>query len=390
MKILHCCLAAFYIDDFSYQENILPRIHKGLGHEVEILASTETYIDKVKLGYTNAGSYTTKEGIPLTRLPYVSWLPSVLARKLRLYRGIDAVLDRFAPDVVFLHDCQFLSIQRISHYAQQTGATVYVDSHTDFINSGRSFVSRNILHRVIYRMCSKVIEPYVKKYFPTLPLRAEFLINVYDVPRRKIELLPFGVDDNRIRQSHRAELHDAIREELKIPKEAFVFIAGGKIDKRKAIHLLVDRFSRLADSDALNGAYFILFGQPTDDLRDQVALAAKNTFVRYVGWVDANDIHKYLWASDVAIFPGTHSVLWEEALGLGIPCVFRRWKGIEHVDLGGNCLFLDEVTPLTVDELLIELASDQHKVAMMKEVAQEKGRKFFSYTEIARRAIEEQ
>ena len=37
MKIIHCCLAAFYIDNFSYQENILPKIHKLQGNDVFII-----------------------------------------------------------------------------------------------------------------------------------------------------------------------------------------------------------------------------------------------------------------------------------------------------------------------------------------------------------------
>lgn len=27
MKILHICLASFYIDNYSYQENLLPKFH---------------------------------------------------------------------------------------------------------------------------------------------------------------------------------------------------------------------------------------------------------------------------------------------------------------------------------------------------------------------------
>ena len=50
MRILHMCLAAFYIDKYSYQENILPRMHKKQGHEVQIIASVETFVDDVNLG----------------------------------------------------------------------------------------------------------------------------------------------------------------------------------------------------------------------------------------------------------------------------------------------------------------------------------------------------
>ena len=71
MKILHCCLANFYIDNYGYQENILPKMHQLQGHDVQIIASTETYIENKKLGYIEAKSYFTPENILITRIPYL-------------------------------------------------------------------------------------------------------------------------------------------------------------------------------------------------------------------------------------------------------------------------------------------------------------------------------
>ena len=85
MKILHCCLACFYIDNYSYQENILPKFHKIQGNDVKILASTETYIDNKVLGNTVSGSYFNEDGIEVTRINYSKYLPLFLAKKIRKY-----------------------------------------------------------------------------------------------------------------------------------------------------------------------------------------------------------------------------------------------------------------------------------------------------------------
>ena len=69
MKILHLCLACFYIDNYTYQENILPRINHEDGHDVRILASTETYVDNAHLGYVEPAEYVTEYGVPIKRLP---------------------------------------------------------------------------------------------------------------------------------------------------------------------------------------------------------------------------------------------------------------------------------------------------------------------------------
>ena len=46
---------------------------------------------------------------------------------------------KFKPDILFLHDCQFLSITQIVKYKKENkNVKIYIDSHTDFINSGKN------------------------------------------------------------------------------------------------------------------------------------------------------------------------------------------------------------------------------------------------------------
>src|SRR5690554_899738 len=98
MRILHVCLSNFYIDNYGYQENILPKMHQLQGHEVAILASTETFIENSKLGYVEPSSYITEYGVPITRIPYIKLLPLALAKKVRKYKGVRSFLHSFKPD----------------------------------------------------------------------------------------------------------------------------------------------------------------------------------------------------------------------------------------------------------------------------------------------------
>jgi len=74
MKILHCCLSNFYIDNYNYQENMLVREHVKLGHDVRVLASTETYNSDGLFTYTDAGSYMGSDGALVTRVPYKKYI----------------------------------------------------------------------------------------------------------------------------------------------------------------------------------------------------------------------------------------------------------------------------------------------------------------------------
>jgi 1,2-diacylglycerol 3-alpha-glucosyltransferase len=197
MKIMHCCLACFYIDGFGYQENILPRIHKEMGHDVEIVASTETMSESGTKKYLPAGISRDEHDIKIIRLPYAFGKFKKFGRKLRLYSGLKNVLDDFKPDLLFIHDSQFLSAFEISQYARKNGVRVLVDGHADFINSARGYISRKVLHGIIYKACTKSLDKVAERFFATLPLRAKFMEETYSISRNRISFLPFGIDDGK-------------------------------------------------------------------------------------------------------------------------------------------------------------------------------------------------
>jgi len=386
MRILHCCLANFYIDGFSYQENILPRVHKNLGHDVEILASTETYVTKTKLGYVEPRSYCNEDDIRVTRIPYSKLLPHSVMRKLRLYKGVKEKLEGFKPDIIFLHDFQFLDVKYIVRYAEENPKVkVYADCHTDFVNSARNWVSKNILHKIIYKRCAKKVEPYTTKFFGTLPARSDFLKEVYNIPAEKIELLPFGAEDDKIDWGAKDDIRRNVRKDLCLSEADFVIISGGKLDKRKNIHLLMKAIREID----INRVKLVLFGIPDSEMKEEVEQLAQHESIRYVGWLNSEQIYNYFLASDLAVFPGTHSVLWEQATGSGLPGIFKRWKGFEHIDLGGNCLFLetDSVKDLKnkINRVFVNTELFQH----MKQTAFLKGVPHFAYAEIAKKAIDQ-
>lgn len=386
MRILHCCLAAFYIDNYGYQENILPKMHQLQGHDVSILASTETYLDNKKLGFTESRTYINEYNIPVTRIPYFSFLPLKIVSKLRIYVGIKKAIEDFKPDIIFIHDCQFIGIKEIAFYAKRNAfVTIYVDSHTDFINSGKNWISKNILHKIIYKWCAKKIEPYVRFFYGTLPLRVDFYRDIYGVAAEKLKLLVLGADHTVINFNNREQIRQRVRLELNIPSNDLVLISGGKIDERKKIHILLKATKALK----IRQVHLIIFGVPDTEMEQEIYdLTQNNDRVYSLGWLKPDKINDYLFASDLAIFPGTHSVIWEQAIGLGLPCVFKRWKGIEHVDIGGNCLFLEDGDQLEIQQVIQRIIEDNDLLQRMKENSLEKGLKEFSYFEIAKRAIE--
>lgn len=358
-----------------------------MGYEVQIVASTETYKENATLGYVRPSSYFSDDGIKITRLPYVRYLPQKIARKLRLYVGLKRVLEDFDPDILFIHDSQFLSAPTVVRFAKRRNRAVYVDTHTDFVNSARGFISRHILHGIFYRWSTQKLAEVARCFWATLPLRAEFLKTVYDIPSDKIRLLPFGADDARISGKNIDLVRREVRLRLKIGESDLVFVSGGKIDRRKDIHTLMRAFCYLVEEGKLSNAHLVIFGSPTPDMIEPLREFEGKKGIHWMGWTPANEIYQYLWAADLGFFPGTHSVLWEEAVGLGIPCVFKRWCGIDHLDVGGNCILLDEGTTDQIAKILLRAANEPAWLEDVRDRARALGPMHFSYSAIARMSI---
>ena len=146
---------------------------------------------------------------------------------------------------------------------------------------------------------------------------------------------------------------------------------------------MIEAAARLRESNV----FLIVFGSMTEDIRESCTPLFKDN-VKYIGWIDSKDVYPYFLASDLAVFPGTQSVLWEQSVACGVPGIFKDWNGgFSHVDCGGNARFINEIT---VDSLVQEIESivkDSARYIAMSQVAQNKARTAFSYIEIAKKSI---
>lgn len=385
MKILHLCLSCFYIDNYSYQENMLPKYHKLMGFDVAVIASLVSFDKNGNLCLLEtAKQYICRDGYGVTRLDYKKPL-KLFNRILRRYEKFYYFLERENPAIIFIHGCQFWDINQVVRYIKlHRNIKVYVDNHADFVNSATNWISRNILHKIIWKHCAKSIEPYTDKFYGVTPRRCDFLKNVYNVPSNKIELLVLGADDEKIKFNKKDQIRQSIRKSLAISEKDFVIISGGKIDERKNLHLLMAAVNELKHEHAV----LIIFGTSNDQMRKAIEDLSKSVRIRNIGWVESEKVYDYFLASDLVVFPGTHSVLWEQSIGTGIPGIFKFWKGMEHIDLGGNCkyLYTDQVTE--IKSVLEYILDNQVEYLKMKKCTEEIGIAKFSYREISRRAIQ--
>ena len=92
-------------------------------------------------------------------------------------------------------------------------------------------------------------------------------------------------------------------------------------------------------------------------------VSTENENIKYLGWIKSNLTYKYISIADLAIYPGRHSVLWEQTAGQGIPCVIKYWPGTTHIDVGGNCMFLYENSEIEMKNLILSRENKISKTA---------------------------
>ncbi len=382
MKILHIMLGNFYIDNYSYQENYLPKYHKDQGHDVEIIASLFTFDENGKGTWLpKASKYSSEYGIPVTRLDFKK---IKTARRLRYYIGLEEELERIAPELIFIHGVQFRDIRIVADYCKKhPEVVVYADNHADFSNSATNWVSKHILHHIIWRRCAQIINPYVKKFYGVLPARVDFLVNEYKLPKEKVELLVMGADDELVESAAAPAVRQNIRKKYGLAEDDIVIMTGGKIDAFKTQTLLLMEAVHKIENPKVK---LVVFGSVTPELKDKVDDLVDGNKVRYIGWVQAKDSYQHFAACDLAVFPGRHSVFWEQVVAQGIPMLVKRWAGTTHVNVCDNVLFLEQDS---IEEIYQKTKDILANYKQYKTAAKEAS-KHFLYSKIAKRSIEAQ
>jgi len=384
MKIIHVALTGPFTDNWGYQDNLLSKYHKKLGYDVSLIVPKYRYDDNANIIVDDRDSYVDENGIKIIRLKIKG--DRHLNYKFKRYVNLYSTIESENPDIIFVHGCQFMDIKVIVRYIQKhQNVKVFVDNHADFSNSARNFLSKNILHKIIWRYYAHSIEPYTTKFYGVLPARVDFLKDVYKLPKEKIELLVMGADDEEVEKAKDENVRKLIRSKYNIKQNDFLIVTGGKIDNaKKQTLLLMEAIKRIKNENVK----LLIFGSVINDLKDKFNSLVDGEKVQYIGWVHSSDSYKYFAAADLVVFPGRHSVFWEQVVGLGIPMVVKYWRGTTHVDLGGNCKFLYNDSADEIYEVLLSLINNKNEIFKMKEVAETKGMKYFSYKNIALKAIQ--
>jgi glycosyltransferase involved in cell wall biosynthesis len=151
----------------------------------------------------------------------------------------------------------------------------------------------------------------------------------WGVPARKIEIIPNGLDFNRV--AFDAAARDKIRDEFSLPRDAYVLGVLGRLDPIKRFDLVIRAAAPLLDDQ--HRLLIVGDGQIRPDLEAEAARHGVAELVTFAG--ERHDVAAMLSSLDLFIASSDQetfglSVL--EALANGIPVLYTTCPALEGIE----------------------------------------------------------
>jgi glycosyltransferase involved in cell wall biosynthesis len=376
MKILHLMLSNFYIDNYNYQENLLSRQNKLDGHDVLIIASTETYVDNINRGFQQPGTYINEAGIRVIRIPYFKIVNQFISNKLRVFSNVNKLITQFQPDIIFCHGIMTYEIRTIVNYRDRNPQVkLFLDSHEDFNNSATTFWSKNLLHRFYYKpliLCTlKPTDKILCVNFESIL----FLERLYKIPRDRLVLYPLG--GVILAENIRAERRKKVRKSLGIADSDILIIHCGKMTKDKRTEEVVKAFCSVPNKNLR----LILIGSLTKEVEETIVKYLKSDDrVLFLGWKNPEDLADFLIAGDLYVQPGSQSATMQNALCYG--CVAALFPYESHKYLLKDVVFYIQNIK-DMENLFSKIAEDKMILETKRSHSMEFARKTLDYKKLA-------
>jgi glycosyltransferase involved in cell wall biosynthesis len=173
-----------------------------------------------------------------------------------------------------------------------------------------------------------------------------------------MEVLPLGADVDLATAVKESGAARQVRDQLGIGDTDKVVFTGGKLAPAKKTELLLEAIAHIGDMPI----HVIVAGEAAAaDLEYGRALrqrAAGNPRVHFVGWLGREEIYKHLAAADMAVFPASQSILWQQSIAAGLPLIAGDigHQDVTYLNLYDNIIVLKNAE-IRADRLGLEIAA---------------------------------
>nr|CDF66398.1 Glycosyltransferase [Yersinia similis] len=333
MKILHICLHSYFTEDMNYQENHLTTQNVLDGHEVFIVTDEQCYSNGEVIQIKPEDKIIST-GVRVIRIPVLKLYPSVLTDKLRIAPSLYSTICSISPDIIFYHGIVGTGLLAVNKYKKKYAETrIYIDSHEDANNSGRTFISKWIQYKLITRFMLSLLRKKVSKIFYVSYECKEFLKEMYNIKDYEMEFFPLGGTLKESKEKNLIRID--VRKRLNISQSDVLFIHSGKLEKEKRTKDILNSFHRINS----NKFKLLIAGNIPESNSELHYLIERDSRVIYLGWISGDNLIDYICASDCYIQPGTQSATLQIAICCGLPVMIYPYPSHKPY-LDGNGFYV--------------------------------------------------
>lgn len=383
-------LCDFYGDGQTYQENYFVKYYQKLGHYVVVIASTnENILDYVIDVHNNnlpKKIYNLGEKAKIYRLPY-KWN---IKNKIKKFPEILEILNLEKPDLIYCHGLHF-NLKEAVQYSKLNPVKIIMDAHADFSNSANSWLSKNVLNKFIRRYFLQIYKNYISKFYAVVPEAKKFMHEMYGISEESIELLPLGCDYELMKKIKANTDINEEREKYNILKDDFVIITGGKLNPQKRTEVIIKAVKKISNKKIK----LLIFGSPDQlnlDYYDYLKSISAQENIFFTGWLSAEKIFELMSVCNLAVFPASQSVVWQQSIGMGLPliCGDAGGQNMSYLNVYNNLIKInaENLTSKFFAEVIIDLYENPKKLEVMKAGAILTGANFLNYERIAEKTLE--
>lgn len=118
---------------------------------------------------------------------------------------------------------------------------------------------------------------------------------------------------------------------------------------------------------------------------------AEGANIHFTGWADSKKIYELMAISDIALFPASQSVLWQQSIGMHLPLIAGDAGGqdMSYLNQNGNLIKIDasDINEDFIKEILLDLIQNPEKIESMKKGAEKTAKEYLDYSIIAKRTL---
>ncbi len=285
-------------------------------------------------------------------------------------------------DVPHVHTPHSLGI-----WKQRQMETDFPDNKEKF-EEDFNFTKRNHYEAQIFRDSALVIA--------TTPVQTDMLRTDYEVPAKKIRMIPPGYDDNRFFPVGSAS-RTALRNRLGFEGKAV--LALGRLATNKGYDLLIHAFQELAQREPDALLYLAVGGEKMDDgekrilaeCRELVEKYKLGNKVRFSGYVPDEDLADTYRAADIFVLCSRYEPFGMtaiEAMACGTPTVATTHGGLYRVmQFGVDGLFADSFDAVDLGITMLKPLRHERLWHRLSRNGAQTARSLFTWTGIAQQLI---